>query len=260
MSCYHGIDVPDPACTFEDRSVMRSAIWSAIAEVWLGCTAHQLAFEPGMVVDVTSAETGEIPWNVYREPLFDQYLGLLHNVSSTDLTRDDNPSVVDISSVVMLEAMGGKGCSKRVQVQLGSAAPEIFVIKDVDFKDYLQIHDDDDDFAHHTVETWRRSSKLKTHPLTTTSNRPRGSSCLPAVQITSRCSSATSQPSSATTLSVTLSMRKTRAGPRYLSTREQGGVVKYLPQSRTRTAACTPTTWTSNPGTLSWTMKEPRVH
>jgi len=92
---------------------MRSDIWSAIATVWPSCIT-----EPAIaVIDLTSNETGEIIWLAYREPLFTHYLDLLRNIQPSDLVaQDHSPRVVDISEAVLLEAMGGRGCCKRVRV------------------------------------------------------------------------------------------------------------------------------------------------
>jgi len=69
------------------------------------------------VIDLTSNETGEIIWLAYREPLFTHYLDLLRNIQPSDLVaQDHSPRVVDISEAVLLEAMGGRGCCKRVRV------------------------------------------------------------------------------------------------------------------------------------------------
>lgn len=161
VSCYHDLEVSNEAFTFQDRGAMRSAIWSTIATVWPSCITEPAILEPGAVIDLTSNETGEIIWLAYREPLFTQYLDLLRNIQPSDLVaQDHSPRIVDISEVVLLEAMGGRGCCKRVRVQAGSGEPSIFVFKGIDFQTYLQLHDDDDEFAHTMVETWRRSSKL----------------------------------------------------------------------------------------------------
>ncbi|KAH9204981.1 hypothetical protein DL95DRAFT_439266 [Leptodontidium sp. 2 PMI_412] len=161
VSCYHDLEVSNKAFTFQDRGAMRSAIWSTIATIWPSCTTEPAILEPGAVIDLTSDETGEIIWLAYREPLFTQYLDLLRNIQPSDLVaRDHSPRIVHISEVVLLEAMGGRGCCKRVRVQAGPREPSIFVFKGIDFQTYLQLHDDDDEFARTMVETWRRSSKL----------------------------------------------------------------------------------------------------
>jgi len=161
VSGYHDLEVSNEAFTFQDRGAMRSTIWSTIATVWPNCITDPIVFEPGVVIDLTSNEAGEIIWLAYREPLFTQYLNLLRNIQPSDLVaKDHSPSIVDISEVVLLEAMGGRGCCKRVKVRAGSGEPSIFVFKGMDFHTYLQLHDDDDEFAHAMVETWRWSSKL----------------------------------------------------------------------------------------------------
>ncbi|KAF7867352.1 hypothetical protein EAF04_005435 [Stromatinia cepivora] len=161
VSCYHDLEVSNEAFTFQDRGAMRSAIWSTIATIWPSCITEPAILEPGTVIDLTSNETGEIIWLAYREPLFNQYLDLLRNIKPSDLVAQyHSPRIIDISEVVLLEAMGGRGCCKRVRVQAGSGEPSIYVFKGIDFQTYLQLHDDDDEFAHTMVETWRRSSKL----------------------------------------------------------------------------------------------------
>lgn len=160
VSSYHDLEVSDETYRFQDLGAMRSAIWSAIATAWICCIVQPAVLEPGVLVDLTSDEYGYITWRAYREPLFHQYLELLRNICPGDLVAQDEPPVVDISEVFLLEALGGRGCCKRVQVQTGSGEPSTFVFKGVDFQTYLQLHDDDDEFVRTTVETWRRSSKL----------------------------------------------------------------------------------------------------
>ncbi|KAK4084390.1 uncharacterized protein Triagg1_870 [Trichoderma aggressivum f. europaeum] len=160
VCCYHDLEVPDGAFTFQDRSSMRSALWSAIATVWPHCIMDLAITDPGVVVDILPGEIQEIVWRVYQEPLFDQYLALLRDIQSSDLVSEGHsPRTLDISEVTLLEVLGGRGCSKRVQVQ-DSGKPSTLVFKGVDFQTYLQLHDDDDEFARTTVDVWRRSSKL----------------------------------------------------------------------------------------------------
>jgi len=145
VSCYHDLEVSNKAFIFQDRGNMRSAIWSAIATVWPSCITDPAIFESGTVIDLTSNDTGEVIWLAYWEPLFIRYLDLLRNIQPSDLVgRDHSPRIVDISEVIMLEAMGGRGCCKRVETQAGSGEPSIFLFKGIDFQTYLQLHDDDD--------------------------------------------------------------------------------------------------------------------
>ncbi|KAI1635623.1 kinase-like domain-containing protein [Biscogniauxia mediterranea] len=161
VSCYHDLEVLNEAFTFQNRGAMRSAIWSAVAAVWPRCIAEPAVFEPGTVIDLNSGKAEDITWRAYREALFDQYFDLLRNIKPSDLiARDCYPRTIDISEVVMLEALGGRGCCKRVQVQTGSGELSTFVFKGIDFQTYLQLHDDDDESVHAMVETFRRSSKL----------------------------------------------------------------------------------------------------
>lgn len=159
VSCYHDLEVSDEAFTFQDRSAMRSAIWSAMAKVWCSCTDEPAANEPGAVIDLASNESGEPIGLAYREPLFTQYLDLLRNIQPDDLVaRNNSIRTVDISDVTVLEAMGGRCCCKRSRIQAASGEPSVFVFKGIDFQTYLQLHDDDDEFARAMVESWRRSS------------------------------------------------------------------------------------------------------
>ncbi|CAF9904907.1 MAG: hypothetical protein GOMPHAMPRED_002983 [Gomphillus americanus] len=161
VSCYHDLEVSNEAFTFQNRGAMRNAIWSAIATVWPSCINEPAILEAGTVIDLTTYKAGEIVGLAYREPLFTQYIDLLRNIRWSDLvTQNHIPRIVDISEVVFLEAMGGRGCCKRVRVQTGLEKSSTFVFKGIDFQTYLQLHDDDDEFAHTMVETWRRSSKL----------------------------------------------------------------------------------------------------
>ena len=96
---------------------MQNAIWSTIATVWPSCITEPAILDLGAVIDLTSNENIEIIWLAYREPLFTRYLDLLRNIQPSDLVaQDHSPRVVDISEVVLLEAMGGRGCCKRVRV------------------------------------------------------------------------------------------------------------------------------------------------
>ncbi|KAL6837439.1 kinase-like domain-containing protein [Trichoderma camerunense] len=115
---------------------------------------------PSIVVDILPGETQKIVWRTYQEPLFDQYLALLRDIQPSDLVSQGySLRILDISEIVLLEALGGRGCSKRVQVQ-DSGKQSTLVFKGVDFQTYLQLHDDDDEFARTTVDVWRRSCKL----------------------------------------------------------------------------------------------------
>ncbi|KAM0426464.1 hypothetical protein ACHAPT_008155 [Fusarium lateritium] len=161
VNCYHDIDVPDDTFKFQDRAAMQSAVWSSMATVWPSCITNPKVFEPGTVVDPTANDTGDITWRAYREPLFDQYLDLLRNIQRSDLVPDSSSApTIDISKIDLLEAMGGRGCSKRAHVHTATGQPTNFVFNSIDFQTYLILHDDDDEFVRDMVETWRRSSKL----------------------------------------------------------------------------------------------------
>ncbi|KAM0446784.1 hypothetical protein ACHAPV_003748 [Trichoderma viride] len=162
VCCYHGLEVPDGAFTFQNRSLMRSAVWSAIAAVWPHCILDPAVVDPGIVVDIIPGEfeTQEIVWRAYQEPLFDQYLTLLRDIQPSDLAAPGHsPRILDISEITLLEALGGRGCSKRVQLQ-DAGKLSTFVFKGIDFQTYLQLHDADDKLARAMVNVWRRSSKL----------------------------------------------------------------------------------------------------
>ena len=51
-----------------------------MATVWPGCITEPAILDPDTVIDLTSNETGEITWLVYREHLFTRYLDLLRNI------------------------------------------------------------------------------------------------------------------------------------------------------------------------------------
>ncbi|KAL7921610.1 kinase-like domain-containing protein [Trichoderma austrokoningii] len=117
--------------------------------------------DPGVVVDIIPGEAQEIVWRAYQEPLFDQYLALLRDIQPSDLVaQGHSPHILDVSEIVLLEAMGGRGCSKLVQFQDADGKVSTFVFKGIDFQTYLQFHDDDDEYARTAVDVWRRSSKL----------------------------------------------------------------------------------------------------
>ncbi len=161
VSCYDNLDVSNKEYTFQDLRAMRSAIWSTLATIWPSCIVETTIFEPDTVIDVNSDETGGIKWLAYREPLYARYLELLRHIHPSDLVpKDFTPHVVDISEIIVLEPMGGRGCCKRVRIQAGPGEPSTYVFKGIDFQTYLQLHDDDDEYARSMVETWRRSSKL----------------------------------------------------------------------------------------------------
>lgn len=56
VCCYHGLEVPDGAFTFQNRSLMRSAVWSAIAAVWPHCILDPAVVDPGIVVNIIPRE------------------------------------------------------------------------------------------------------------------------------------------------------------------------------------------------------------
>ncbi|KAL7797922.1 kinase-like domain-containing protein [Trichoderma afarasin] len=153
VCCYHNLEVPDGTFTFQDRCSMRSALYSTIA-------TDPMIPNPSIVVDILPGETQKIVWRAYQEPLFDQYLALLRDIQPSDLVSQGySLRILDISEVALLEALGGRGCSKRVQVQ-DSGKQSTLVFNGVDFQTYLQLHDDDNEFARTTVDVWRRSCKL----------------------------------------------------------------------------------------------------
>lgn len=146
----------------ESQLNAKRCIWSAIAAVWPHCILDPAVVDPGVVVDIIpgESETQEIVWRAYQEPLFDQYLALLRDIQPSDLAAPGHsPRILDISEITLLEALGGRGCSKRVQLQ-DAGKLSTFVFKGIDFQTYLQLHDDDDELARTMVNVWRRSSKL----------------------------------------------------------------------------------------------------
>ncbi|KAJ8127959.1 hypothetical protein O1611_g5676 [Lasiodiplodia mahajangana] len=161
VNCYHGREVSGKEFTFEDRATMRKAIWHAVAEVWGSCNAKKVTLGPGIVVDIIQEQLGNLRWFPFQDPLFDVYLDLLRNVQSSDLiAHDESPRIVDISQIAPRETMGGRGCCKRVRLHEGPYQCSTFIFKGVDFHTYMQVYDEDMEFARAMVETWRRSSKL----------------------------------------------------------------------------------------------------
>ncbi|KAH7183687.1 uncharacterized protein B0J16DRAFT_322421 [Fusarium flagelliforme] len=161
VNCYHGIDVLHETCIFTNRSDMRRAIWSVIAMVWSKCIGDPAVLEPGSVVDLTSNIYGEFTSRVYWEPLFQQYLDLMKIIQPSDLSPPgQHLPTLELSEIYIIEALGGRGCSKRVRLQTKLQDCPSYVFKGMDFQSYLQVHDDDDEFACAMVETWRRSIKL----------------------------------------------------------------------------------------------------
>lgn len=121
---------------------MRRAIWTAVAIAWPSCINNPAALEPGAVVDLASDDTGRITWRVYQDPLFQQYLDLMKSIQPSDLSPQGQPlPILDISEVVMLQAMGGRGCCKQVWLQAGKRDGHLFIFKGIDFQSYLQFHD-----------------------------------------------------------------------------------------------------------------------
>ncbi|KAI5923652.1 kinase-like domain-containing protein [Camillea tinctor] len=161
VSCYHGLPVLNEAHTFPDHVTMRTAIWSAVANVWHRCFNEPEILGPGTIIDITSSLTGAITWLALREPSFDKYLNLLRHIQPKDLAPGDSTlPTVDISHVDFLETMGRSGRCKRVETQEGQTGPVTYVFKGFDFHTYLQVRDGDDIRACCMIEDWRKSSNL----------------------------------------------------------------------------------------------------
>ncbi|KAI0112047.1 kinase-like domain-containing protein [Nemania sp. FL0031] len=160
INCYHGLEVSNSGHTFEDRDSMRSAIWYAVAEVWGSCNA-KAPIGPGTTVDIFQGDYGNIQWLASQDALFDHYCDLLRDVQSSDLVAPDEfPLIIDMSNIFLRESMGGRGCCKRVEMENGKDKFSTFAFKGITLPTYVQMYDDNDEFARAMVEAWRRSSKL----------------------------------------------------------------------------------------------------
>jgi hypothetical protein len=161
VNCFHVIDEDDIESTFPSRSEMRKAIWSAAAKAWAGCFGDEKNFKPGVIVDINTNDAGDVTWKSAQDPLFEQYLDLLHDVQPSDLAPEGQiPSVVDISEVVILDKISGRIGAKSARLRTGEADSSPFVFKGIDFQTYLQVHDEEGEYSHAMLENWKRTSKL----------------------------------------------------------------------------------------------------
>ncbi|KAH6669688.1 hypothetical protein F5X68DRAFT_249113 [Plectosphaerella plurivora] len=161
VNCFHVIDEDDIKSTFVSRSDMRKEIWTAVVKVWAKCLRDEKNLKPGVIVDLDTNDAGDITWTAAEDPLFEKYLEFMSGIKSSDLSSEgDSAPVRDISEVIMLEAMTGRGAAKSAGLRKGQREQSPLIFRGIDFQTYLQVHDEAGEFSSAMLETWKRASRL----------------------------------------------------------------------------------------------------
>lgn len=136
VNCYHDREVDGEFNTFPDRASMRSAIWTAVAKVWVECSSRPGIKDVDVIIDVYDFYLKDLPrtvWNHCHEKLFNDYVDHLSTLDQPSLKQ--SVANVEMKDLVRLEQLGGRGCSTLVY---DSQQPNPKLrFKGIDFRTYL---------------------------------------------------------------------------------------------------------------------------
>ncbi|CAG8972764.1 hypothetical protein HYALB_00006856 [Hymenoscyphus albidus] len=82
---------------------MRSALWLAVATVWVECSKCEDVVDLDAIIDVYDFKPGESPkvqWALFHDPLFNDYIAMLS--SPGQLSFDQSVSTVDLKDLIRL--------------------------------------------------------------------------------------------------------------------------------------------------------------
>jgi serine/threonine protein kinase len=137
---YHGLTVDGTDSIFQDKLSMRTAMWSAIAEVWAECSNIPTVEDPDVIIDIHDLESTDPPrisWSICHEDIFNKYVNLLSPLSQLSVKQPIR--TVDFRTLTRLNQLGGRGCTTLVYTPSDPVAQ--FVFKGIDFATYLNSYE-----------------------------------------------------------------------------------------------------------------------
>lgn len=141
VNCYHDRTVDITTATFPNRPSMRTAIWSAIAAVWVECNEQPAVKDPDVIIDVYDTESADISsritWSICHDDIFNDFVDLL--LPPSQLLVKQPADTVEFTSLTRLEQLGGRGCSTLVHTM--SDPKSQFVFKGIDFRTFLSLYE-----------------------------------------------------------------------------------------------------------------------
>ena len=141
VNCYHDRTVDSTSATFPNRPCMRTAIWSAIAAVWVECSEQPAVKDPDVIIDVYDTGSTDLPsrikWSICHDDIFNDFVDLL--LPPSQLLVKQWMDTVDFTSLTRQEQLGGRGCTTLVHTV--SDPKSQFVFKGVDFRVFLNLYE-----------------------------------------------------------------------------------------------------------------------
>ena len=138
VNYFHELPVNDEFETFENRALMRDAIYSSIRQIWPQCVQHPSITAPDVTIQLYEDSEQRQQWRIFHEAAYDQYvLSLLPVTHLSQIRAIDNQEfdIVEYSDLVHISHPGGRG---RVAVVHTKSNPDVlYVFKGVDFGAFL---------------------------------------------------------------------------------------------------------------------------
>ena len=203
VTCYHhdddsdndnGEDIGDvdEQLTFANIDAMREQLWKAVDEIWPQVIQNEHDLKKiDSVIDIDAAFMkesgfGPVEWHIYAHPLFSIFFRCLSEVQGsivfanilqitlcvlidaliirgTDLAVESKKDIVEYTSLIRLEQLGGRGCSTKVQLKTAIEHAPFQVFKGLDFRTFLTNFDGKDSvWFKEMARIWHRSNNLIT--------------------------------------------------------------------------------------------------
>ena len=255
VNCYHDRTIESTNATFPNRPSMRTAIWSAIAAVWIECCEQSAVKDPDVIIDVYDTESADLPsritWRICHDDIFNEFVDLLLPPSQLLVKR--KMDMVDFTSLTRLEQLGGRGCSTLVHTV--SDPRSQFVFKGIDFRTFLFFYESG--HIQEEVKIYYRSVELvdnmPPHPNIMGPARSLVTISANLEMIGGLCVALSMLSSPMETL-VVISRGTTIPVSEYHCRARPYGAIKWLQPLRIPTLLRTPTTWTLSLETSSSTQ------
>lgn len=158
VNCYHDLTVDSTSATFPNRPSMRTALWSAIASVWVECSEQPTVRDPDVIIDVhdigSTDLASRITWSICHDNIFNHYIDLL--LSPSQLSVKQTMDTVDFNCLIRLSQLGGRGCTTLVHTTSDPMSQLVF--KGIDFRTFLNCYESG--HIQEEVKIYYRSTEL----------------------------------------------------------------------------------------------------
>ncbi|KAI1169764.1 kinase-like protein [Nemania sp. FL0916] len=161
----HAHDGENSDETFEERAVMRMALSDAIHQAWPYCLHATTA--PDAIIELDVDTKGRTDWRLqYESKLYQSYLQALSPANAVlgSVTARHRYKYVDSRDLNFVRPLPGRGTSAVVRQASADNSQSLYVLKGLDFGDFLASQDDfldERDIFYHAIKT---VSLMPPHP------------------------------------------------------------------------------------------------